>query len=67
MANFNIRIIKVVTGGPYAYEIFKDGVGQKSAIGLATISLAMDGVKTDVAGMLGGETVQVIGMNVSSS
>jgi hypothetical protein len=67
VAQFSVTIQKEVTGGPYAYSITKDGVGQKAAISQASISAALDAVKTDIGGLLGGETVDRVTMNVLSS
>ena len=66
MASFSVKIVKVVTNGPYAYWIFKDGTGEKSADNVATISAALDGVKADVAGLLAGETVSSVTMTVTT-
>lgn len=67
MAQFIVRITKVATNGPYCYLILKDGVGQKDAISQATIAAALDGVKTDIAALLGGETVNSVAMTVNSA
>ena len=67
MSQFAVRIQKVVTNGPYSYVIIQDGVGQKDANALATIGAALDGVKTDVSALLGGQTVQTVTMTISSS
>lgn len=67
MAQFSVVIQKEITNGPYAYSIIKDGVGQKAAVSQASLSAAMDNVKTDVAGMLAGETVDRLTMNIVSS
>lgn len=67
MATFQVVIQKEITNGPYAYSIIRDGVGQKAAISQASVSAALDAVKTDIGGLLGGETVDRITMNVLSS
>lgn len=67
MSQFSVQIQKVITNGPYAYSILKDGVGQKAATGQASVSAALDSVKTDIGGMLGGESVDRVTMNVLSS
>jgi hypothetical protein len=67
VSQFSVTIQKNITNGPYAYEIIKDGVGQKAAINQATISAALDAVKTDIGGLLGGESVDRVTMNVLSS
>ena len=67
MAQFTATIQKVITNGPYAYSILKDGVGQKAATGQASISAALDSVKADIGGLLGTETVDRVVMNVVSS
>ena len=67
MAQFQVRIISVVTNGPYAYSLFKNGVGLKDVNNQSTISAALDGVKADIATNLGGETVSIVNMSVTSS
>lgn len=67
MAQFSATIQRVVTGGPYAYVVLKDGVGQKAADNQANLNTAMDNVKTDIAGLLAGETVDRVTLNVVSS
>lgn len=67
MARFTATINKPVTNGPYAYVIFRDGVCQKDVNGVTTLANALDGVKTDIAGLLGGETVNRVNMSVNSS
>lgn len=67
VSQFSIVIQKVITNGPYSYNINKDGVGQKTAVNQATIGAAMDNVKTDIAGLLAGETIDKLTMNVISS
>ncbi len=66
MSKFTVMIQAVVTNGPYCYVILKDGVGQKSADNVANVAAALDGVKADIAGLLNGETVSRIGMDVTS-
>ena len=66
MAQFQARIIRVVTNGPFAYSLFKDGIGQKDVNNLATIGAALDGVKADIGGLLGGEVVQAATLTVTS-
>ena len=66
MANFSVQISKVTTNGPYAYVVFKNNVGEKAVNNIATISAALDGVKTDIAGLLLGEVVDRVGMSVQS-
>ena len=67
MAQFSVTIQKVITNGPYAYALLKDGVGQKAATNQASISAALDSVKADIGGLLGTETVDRVVMNVVSS
>lgn len=67
MAQFQATIQRVASGGPYAYVIMKDGVGQKAADAQASLGAAMDNVKADIAGMLAGETVDRVTMGVLSS
>ena len=67
MAQYSAVIQKVTTNGPYAYVLLKDSVGQKAATNQASISAALDSVKTDIGGLLGGETVDRVNMNVTSS
>jgi hypothetical protein len=67
MAQYQAVIIKVLTNGPYAYALKKDGVGQKDVNNVASIAAALDGVKTDIAGLLGAEVVQQAVINVTSA
>lgn len=67
MAKFTVNIIRVTTNGPYAYSITKDGAGAKAEISQASISAALDGVKTDIGNLLSGETVQRVAMDITSS
>ena len=67
MSNFTAVINQVATGGPYAYVLFKDGVGLKDSNGIGTIASALDGVKTDIAANLGGQTITRATINVQSS
>jgi len=66
MSQFQARIIRVVTNGPFAYSLFKDGAGQKDVNNIATIGAALDGVKSDISGLLGGEVVQTAVLTVTS-
>ena len=66
MSEFRVEIANVVTNGPYAYWIFKDEVGQKSSDNVATISAALDGIKADVGGLLGTQTVKRVTMTIIS-
>jgi len=67
MSQFSATIVKVITNGPYAYALFKDGVGQKDVNNVATIGAALDGVKTDIAGLLGAESVSRAQISVTSA
>lgn len=67
MSQFEVRIESITTNGPYMYVIDKDGAGMKAAIGLASISAALDAVKADIGANLGGQTVRNVGMNVTTS
>ena len=67
MSQFSAVIVKIITNGPYAYALFKDGVGQKDVNNVATIGAALDGVKTDIAAGLNGETVQRAQITVTSA
>lgn len=67
VSQFSVVIQKEIVNGPYAYSILKDGVGQTAVTGKATIGAALDGVKTDIGGLLGGETVDRVTMNVIAS
>ena len=60
MAQFTAQIQKVVVNGPYAYLLMRDRVGQKSAGGFPTVGAAMNAVRDDIGGLLGGETVERI-------
>jgi len=66
MAQFNAAVLKVLVNGPYSYTILKDGVGQKTVNNVATVAAAINGIRDDIAGLLGGETVQRIQMTVTS-
>lgn len=67
MSQFNVRIINVATNGPYAYSMLKDGVGLIDRNAQATISVALDNVKSDIAANLGGQTVTVVSMGVTTT
>lgn len=68
MARFTVHIRKVQTGGPYAYHIEHDSAGIKAAVGLASISAAIDAVKSDIAGLVPvGESVTRVGMDVTTA
>lgn len=67
MSAYVVQINRVVTNGPYAYILFKDGVGVKDSNTLASISAAMSAVQTDIGGMLGTETVSRVQMTVTSA
>ena len=67
VSQYSVIIQKVVTNGPYSYALLKDGVGQKAAVGQANIGAALDAVKADIAGLLSGESVDRVTMNVISS
>jgi hypothetical protein len=66
MSQFNVQLYNVQTNGPYAYVIHKDTVGLKSSDTLANVNVALDGIKTDIAASLGGETVLSIKMIVNA-
>jgi hypothetical protein len=66
MAQYSATIVKVLTNGPYAYYLAKDGVGQKDVNNVASIGAALDGVKTDIAALLGSEVVQRTTVSVQS-
>jgi hypothetical protein len=68
MARFTLHITKVATGGPYAYVINQNGLGIKAAAGIASISAAIDAVKSDIAGLVPvGESVTRVGMDVTTA
>lgn len=67
MSSFQVRIINVATNGPYAYSLFKDGVGLIDRNNQATIGAAMDQVKADIAANLAGQTVSIVSMVVNSA
>lgn len=66
MAKFTAQITKVITNGPYAYIIYKDGVGQKSSDNVATVTDALNGVRDDISGLLGGQVIQKISLSAES-
>ena len=67
MSQFTATIIKVQTNGPFAYSLFQNGTGIKDVNNVATIGAALDGVKTDIGGLLGSETVQRATISVTSA
>jgi len=67
MSQFVVRIIAVTTNGPYAYSLFKDGVGLIDRNAQTMIGAALDNVKADIAANLGGQSVTIVNMTVSSA
>lgn len=67
MAQINVELGQFVVGGPYSYRIYKDGVGQKSVVGQATLGGAWDAIKADLATALGTETVRQATINVQAN
>jgi hypothetical protein len=67
MSQFQARIIAVATNGPYAFSLFKDGVGLVDRNGQTTIGNALDAVKADIAANLAGQTVTIVNMTVNST
>jgi hypothetical protein len=63
---FDVRITRVVTGGPYAYAIHLDRVGQKAACGLATVNAALNAVRDDIPPLLGVLTIRDVVMEVTT-
>ena len=66
MAVFQANVLKVLVNGPYSYSVLKDGVGQKVVNNLPTVAAAMNGIRDDIGGLLGGEGVVRITMTVNS-
>ena len=66
MAQYNAAVLKVLVNGPYSYTLLKDGVGQKTVSNVATVAAAINGIRDDIAGLLGGETVERLNMTVQS-
>lgn len=66
-ATISTEITKVVTGGPYTYTIFKDGIGQKVVTGLQNAAAAFNGARDDVVALIPqGESVEHISQVVST-
>jgi len=67
MAQYVANIQQITgVGGPYAYSILKDGVGLKAAVSIASISAAIDAVKTDIGSDLGGAIVTKTVLSVTT-
>lgn len=68
MAQISAQIVKVATGGPYAYTTFLEGVPVDNVTGLATLALAFNGARDAVAALIpGGETVKRASISASTS
>lgn len=67
MSQFAVRIINVTTNGPYAYSLFKGGVGLIDRNSQANIGTALDNVKADISANLGGQSVVIVNMQVQSA
>jgi hypothetical protein len=69
MSVYTVRISQVVTNGPYAYTIYKDGVGQKDVNSVANIGAAMSGVQTDVGALLtaAGQVASMVTISVTAA
>jgi hypothetical protein len=58
VAQFEWRVEKPTTGGPYAYVILRNGTALKAATGLTTPNAALNAIRDDIgAAFIGGETV----------
>lgn len=64
---FIVRIQAVVTNGPYAYTVLKNGSGVIDRNGQADISTALTNAKNDVGANLAGELVTDVMMTVRSA
>lgn len=67
MAQYQVRITRVVTNGPYCTLIVKDGAGFKDTNSIANIGAAIDGVKADIGADLGGQVVTSMNMSVNTT
>ena len=56
MPSYDVKFVRVITNGPFAYVILKDGVGQKSADNVSAANL-LSSISTDITSLLGSETV----------
>jgi hypothetical protein len=66
------QVVRVTINGPYSYTLYKDGIGEKVVVGLATPQAAWNAVRDDVLAFIvaappPGETVQRMNVNVSTS
>ena len=68
MATYRVNFIRVITNGPFAYVIVKDGVGQKSADNITAANL-LSSISTDIGALTtaAGETVDSGVLNISAS
>jgi hypothetical protein len=66
MPIYNAKFVRVITNGPFAYVIFKDGIGQKSADNVTAGNL-LSSISADISALLGGETVDGGNLTVRST
>lgn len=67
-AAFRADILSVADGGgPYAYVILQDGVGETATVGAASISAAVNGARDSIGVRLAGATVRRMTWTVTTN
>ena len=68
MTQLSGQIVKVTGGGgPYAYVIYTDTFPNKVVSGIASLGVAMNGVRDDIAALIpAGEVVEKVVINATS-
>lgn len=67
VANLSASIVKVNTGGPYAYTTFLDGVPVDNATGFNTVALAFNAARDAIAAMIPtGENVKRVTISATT-
>jgi hypothetical protein len=66
------QVVRVTINGPYSYTLYKDGIGEKVVVGLATPQAAWNAVRDDVVAFVTAalpvvETVVRMNINVSTT
>lgn len=67
MPNITVELGRFTTGGPFSYTIYRNGIGQKSVTGIATVVAAWDAIRADLVTLLATENVVRIVINVQSN
>lgn len=67
MSQYTADFGRVTTGGPYSYILYRNGVGIKAVIGLASVNAVINAVRDDIAPLMDpGEVVQRGSFNIES-